>query len=104
MESFDRVKEWIEAGKQVGKSDYFNEGNERYLLSIGVQKWDNEYKLYLFKANEAKKIDLDYYDIEGVIRVTSFRDLVNLINMLSPFKFAELAPIKGQKMFNPALD
>ena len=104
MEDVSKVKEWVEAGKQVGKSDYFGEGKERYLLSIGVQKWEGEYKFYLFKANESRMRDLDYYDAEGTIRVTHFEELLSLITALSPFKLSELAPLKGQKIFNPAFD
>ena len=104
MESFSRVKEWLEAGKQVGKSDYFGEGDDRYLVSIGVQKWEGEYKLHLFKANQIKLRDLDYYDVEGTIRITNFEELSSLINALSPFKLDELAPLKGQKIFNPAFN
>jgi hypothetical protein len=104
MEDADRVKGWVEAGKQVGKSDFFGEGNEKYLLSISVQKWEGEYKLYFFKANEFKLRDLDFYDAEGVIRVTSFEELSILVSALSPFKINELTPLKGQKIFNPASD
>ena len=104
MEDVSRVREWIEAGKQVGKSDYFGEGEERYLLSIGVQKWEGEYKLYLFKANEYKLRDLDYYDAEGTIRFTHFEELLSLLKVLCPFKFSELTPLKGQKIFNPAFN
>ena len=104
MEEVGRVKDWIEAGKQVGKSVFCGEGDGRYLLSIGVQKWEGEYKLYFFKANELKLADLDYYDAEGVIRVTHIEELSNMISALSPFKLSELAPLKGQKIFNPAFD
>ena len=104
MNEVDRVKGWLEAGKQVGKSDFFGEGNEKYLLSIGVQKWEGEYKLYFLKANEFKLVDLDFYDAEGVLRVTSFEELSILVSALSPFNISELTPLKGQKIFNPAFD
>jgi len=104
MEDSTSVREWIEAGKQVGKSISFGEGDERYLLSIGVQKWGGEYKLYFFKAKESRMADLDYYDAEGVIRVAHFEELSKLISSLSPFKLSELTPLKGQKIFNPAFD
>lgn len=99
-----KVREQIEAGNQVGKSVFFGEGDERYLLSIGVQKWEGEYKLYFFKANESKMTDLDFYNAEGIIRVTYFEELSDLISALSPFNLSELAPLKGQKIFNPEFD
>jgi hypothetical protein len=104
VEDSARVREQIEAGKQVGKSVFFSEGDERYLLSIGVQKWEDEYKLYFFKANESRMADLDFYDAEGIIRVTYFEELSKLISALSPFMLSELAPLKGQKIFNPKFD
>ncbi|MFD1872573.1 hypothetical protein [Hymenobacter bucti] len=104
MGDLTRVREWIEGGKQVGKSIFSGEEDGKYLLSIGVQKWEGEYKLYFFKADESRMADLDYYDAEGVIRVTHFEALSNLISILSPFKLSELTPLKGQKIFNPAFD
>jgi hypothetical protein len=104
VEDLTRVKEWLEAEKQIGKSASFGEGNDIYWLSIGIQKWEGEYKLYFFKANEASMRDLEYYDAEGTIRVTHFEGLSDLVSALSPYKLCELAPLKGQKIFNPALD
>ena len=48
--------------------------------------------------------DLDYYDAEGIIRVTHFEELSALVSVLSPFNLNELKPLKGQKIFNPAFD
>ena len=104
MEELTRVKEWLEAGKQIGKSASFGEGDDTYWLLIGIQKWEGEYKLYFFKANEASMGDLDYYDAEGTIRVTHFKGLSHLVSALSPYKLCELAPLKRQKIFNPAFD
>jgi hypothetical protein len=104
VEDLGRVRRWIEAGKQVGKSAFLGEGDETYLLSVSVQKREGEYKLHLFKAKESGMTDLDYYDAEGTIRVKDFEELSILINALCPFKLSELAPLKGQKIFNPAFD
>jgi hypothetical protein len=104
VEDLSRVKGWLEAGKQIGKSASFGEGDNTYWLSIGIQRWEGEYKLYFFKANEDRMRDLDYYDAEGTIRVTHFEELSGLVGALSPFKLEELAPLKGQKLFNPAFE
>ena len=48
--------------------------------------------------------DLDYYDVEGTISVGYFDELEGLISILSPFKLSELAPLKGNKIFNPEFD
>lgn len=104
MEDLAKVKQWLEVGKQIGKSCPFGEGNDMHWLSIGIQKWEGEYKLYFCKVREASERDLDYYDAEGTIRVTHFEALSDLVSSLSPFKLCELAPLKGQKIFNPAFD
>jgi hypothetical protein len=104
MEDLGRMREWLEAGKQVGKSILSGEGGETFRISVGVQKWEGEYTLYLFKAKECSLQGLDYYDVEGVIRVTHFEGLAGLLPALCPIKLSELAPLKGQKIFNPAFD
>jgi hypothetical protein len=104
VEDLTKVREWLESGKQVGKSASFGEEDDAYWLSIGIQKWEGEYKLYFFRANEARMRDLDYYDAEGTIRVTHFEELSGLVSALSPFKLSDLTPLKGQKIFNPAFD
>jgi hypothetical protein len=104
VEDLARVRQWLEAGKQIGKSISFGEGEDAYWLSIGIQKWEGEYKLYYFKANEASMRDLEYYDAEGTVRVTHFEGLSGLVSALSPYKLCELAPLKGQKLFNPAFE
>ncbi|MGI4883355.1 MAG: hypothetical protein ACRYFR_00150 [Janthinobacterium lividum] len=104
MDDLSRVTEWIEAGKQVGKSALFNEADKIYWVSIGVQKWEGEYKLYFFKVDEARMKDLDYYDVEGTMRITHFEGLSSLISALCPIKISELTPQKGNKIFNPAFN
>jgi hypothetical protein len=104
VEDLTKVGKWLESGKQVGKSASFGEEDDTYWLSIGMQKWEGEYKLYFFKTKEDRMIDPGYYDAEGTIRVTHFEELAGLVSALSPFKLCELAPLKGQKIFNPAFD
>ena len=102
MEDLTQVEEWLEAGKQIGKSASFGNGNDIFWLSIGIQKWDGEYKLYFFKAKEELMKSLDYYDAEGIIKVTHFEELSGLVSALSSFRLSELTTLKGQKIFNPA--
>ena len=104
MEDLTRVKNWIEAGRQIGARLSFEKEGETYWLSIAVQKWESLYKLYFNKTAESMMGDLDYYDVEGTIRVGYFDELEGLISILSPFKLSELAPLKGQKIFNPEFD
>jgi hypothetical protein len=104
VEDLTKVGKWLESGKQVGKSASFGEEDDTYWLSIGIQKWEGENKLYFFRAKKDRMRDIDYYDVEGTIRVTPFEELAGLVSALSPFKLCELAPFKGQKIFNPAFD
>ncbi|MGI4835245.1 MAG: hypothetical protein ACRYFK_17460 [Janthinobacterium lividum] len=99
MSELGRVQAWIEAGKQVGKRASITEAGKVYWVCVGVQKWEGEYKLHFFKAEESQLIDLDYYDVEGTMRVTHFEEIARLLNALCPFKLVELTPLKGNKIF-----
>jgi hypothetical protein len=104
MANLSRARDWIEAGKQIGARISFEDKGDTYWLSIAVQKWEGLYKLHLSKTAESRMRDLDYFDVEGTIRVACFEELAGLISSLSPFKIDELAPLKGQKIFNPEFD
>jgi hypothetical protein len=104
MENLSKVRDWIEAGKQIGARTSFEEKGKTHWLSIAIQKWEGLYKLHFSKTAESRMRDLDYFDVEGTIRVACFDELAGLVSSLSPFKMNELAPLKGQKVFNPEFD
>ena len=67
---------------------------------VGIQKWQGVYKLYIDKIDESQPVDYDAEN-EEIIQVGDLDSLVRVIGMKSPFTIEELAPLKGQKIFNP---
>ncbi|TGE29083.1 hypothetical protein [Hymenobacter metallicola] len=100
MDSLTRVETWLEAGKQIGKSAPVKENGNIVWWSVGVQKWQGIYKLYTDSFIESKPLDYDS-DSEEIVEAADFETLSNLVSSKSPFKIEELAPLKGQKIFNP---
>lgn len=100
MNDLSRIKAWLEADRQIGKSAPVEQGGTTIWWSVGVQRWQGLYKLYIDKFDTAERIDYDA-ESEEIIPVTDLNTLYNLIKTKSPFKIEELAPLKGQKIFNP---
>ena len=68
---------------------------------VGIQKWQEVYKLYIDKFDESQPIDYDD-ESEEVILVSDLNMLATLVKTKSPFIIEELALLKGQKIFNPS--
>ena len=103
MDILHRVRGWIAAGKQVGKSFSFERDNVLYWSSIAVQKWNDGYKLYVDEIEEAY-IQGENYSREEIIYRLSLAEIEDIIKDTTLLKLDDLAPLKGQKIFNPAFD
>ncbi len=100
MANIEKVKAWLDAGKQVGKSVLREEAGEEYYVAVGIQKWNGKYKLYADKVKVA-----EFYwekETEEIIEVEDFENLAALVEAKSFFLLSELTPLKGSKIFNPA--
>ena len=100
MDMLARVTGWIEAGKQVGKTIFIQEGGEEYAVSVGVQKWKERYKLYFCKL----PLTANFYGFEDneYIELDSMDSIPALLESRTTIRLDELAPLKGQRIFNPA--
>ena len=103
MDDLQRVHGWVEVGKQVGKSFIFVRNGVTYWSSVAVQKWKDGYKLYVDEIEE-KYIQGEEYEREEVIFCTSLSEIEILIKDTTALTIEQLAPLKGQKVFNPAFD
>ena len=103
MNYLQQVRGWVEAGKQVGKSFSFVRNGVAYWSSVAVQKWRDGYKLYVDEI-EQEYIQGEAYEREDVIFRTSLAEVEVLIQETTSLTIEELAPLKGQKLFNPAFD
>jgi hypothetical protein len=104
MEDLIKIKTWIEAGKQIGKRCWLEENGKKYWVSVGVQKWQDIYKIYFDKIEESHMQDYDHYDTEEIIKVNCFEKIQTTINSKFPINLIELTPQKGQKIFSPEYD
>ncbi|WP_092769490.1 hypothetical protein [Hymenobacter actinosclerus] len=104
MDELSRVRNWLEAGKQVGKSWSWVESGKTYWGSVGVQKWQGVYKIYVDKIEEARMSNLEDYDTDQIIETKCFEQIQHILTATCFINLVELIPQKGQKIFNPELD
>lgn len=102
MNTLATIHRWLEAGKQIGKKISFEKDAETYWLSIAVQKHRGVYKLYLEEIAESQMAAHEDYDTEVVITTNNLQEIPTLMASIITIKLEELAPLKGQKIFNPA--
>ena len=103
MDDLQRVRSWIEAGKQVGRSFTFVRNGMTYWSSVAVQKCKDGYKLYVDEIEE-EYIQGEAYEREEVIFKSSLSEIEVLLQDTTALTIEQLAPLKGQKLFNPAFD
>jgi hypothetical protein len=103
MDNLQRVLMWIAAGKQVGKSFSFLNQGIAYRSSVAVQKWQNGYKLYIDEIEEEYLAGEEYVREELIYRQDIF-EIAYIITNTTTITLSELAPRKGQKIFNPAFE
>jgi hypothetical protein len=102
MDALARVIGWIENGKQVGKTIFIKEDGEEYAVSVGIQKWQDSYKLYFCKL----PLVTNFYDFEDdeYIKLKGLDEIPALLESRTTIRMDELTPLKGQRIFNPAFD
>jgi hypothetical protein len=103
MDNLQRVLMWLAAGKQVGKSFSFLNQGIAYRSSVAVQKWQDGYKLYIDEIEEEYLAGEEYVREELIYRQDIF-EIAYIITSTTTLTLSELAPLKGQKIFNPAFE
>ena len=103
MDNLQKVRTWIEAGKQVGKSFSFVRNDVLFWSSVAVQKWNDGYKLYVDEIEE-EYIQGENYLREDIIYRMTLSEIEDIIKETTSLRIDDLAPLKGQKIFNPAFD
>ncbi|GAB2945974.1 hypothetical protein GCM10027048_08840 [Hymenobacter coalescens] len=100
MSNLDRVKTWVEAGKQVGKVIRYDRDGQPSWFSVGIQRWDGEYLLYVSEILEANMVAEQFLRDE-IIAYASFEELLVAYKQQTDILILELTPLKGQRLFNP---
>lgn len=95
---------WIEAGKQVGKSFYYEKNEQTYSQAVAIQKWNNFYIVYFFEILERNMARFeDFEDDEVLQRFENLIDALTFLESLTHIKATELTPLKGQRLFSPEI-
>ena len=99
----EKIIEWIEKNKQVGKVYSYSSDTIIIWSSVGIQKWNNVYKVYIDEIEEEKMVAEEYLREESkcfdeVNKALKYVDNETQISVL------ELKPLKGQKVFDPSVD
>ncbi len=93
--------DWIENGKQIGKAIYYTKDGDTYWQSVGIQKWNNNYKVYFFEILKSKMMS-DEGEEELIREFKTMEEAKSYVESVSQIPFIELTPLKGQKVFNPS--
>lgn len=101
MDELGRAYQWLEEGKQIGKSFTYTKEGKEYYSSVGVQKWNDIYKFYFSEIEESQMAAYEDYLIEEIIEVSNLEELQNLLSQKALMHLEDLRPQKGQKIFNP---
>ncbi|WP_139924990.1 hypothetical protein [Hymenobacter sp. DG01] len=103
MARLQEIKEWIEAGKQIGKSlCYMREGKVCWLV-VGLQKWQGVYKLYSYEILE-EDMAAEKFIYDKLRCFESFDELVKATQEDARISIEEYGPLKGQRLFSPNFD
>ena len=100
MNNANKAYGWLETGKQIGKNFTYSKQDKLYYASVAIQKCGGVYKLYYNEIEESHIPAHEDYLLE-VIDVQHFNQLLILVPQKTCFQLDALAPLKGQKIFNP---
>ena len=101
MSPLSTVQEWLEAGKQIGTTFSYENAGQTHWASVGVQWWNGAYKIYLSDIAEVLMAMSEEHLQEEVVEVARYEDIASILAMKTNVKLENLAPCKGQKVFNP---
>ena len=96
-----RVIDQIEKGKQIGKVFSLQKNGLTYWSSVGIQKHEGVYKVYIDMIEESK-MSAEEYAREEFSRFMTANEALNYAVAESGLSEEEFTPCKGQKIFNPA--
>lgn len=100
MSDIEKIIQWIESGKQLGKVFSFECNGKTIWSSVGIQKWNDIYKVYVDEIEEEKMSDEEYRRNE-IQRFVNISDAISYIDSKTKMNLMDLRPCKGQKIFNP---
>ncbi|MBP9037178.1 MAG: hypothetical protein KBG38_05290 [Candidatus Cloacimonas sp.] len=100
MVNEDKIIELIEKGKQLGNMFSFDRSGKTIWSSVGIQKWQDIYKVYVDEIEE-ENMEAEIYLRDEINYFDNARDALKYIDEKTETNSLELHPCKGQKIFNP---
>ncbi len=102
MGDLEKIIQLIENGKQLGKVFSFTRDGYTIWSSVGIQKWEGIYKVYVDEIEE-ERIDAENYLRDEIKKFNNLPDALTLkyINENTETNPAKLQSCKGRKVFNP---
>lgn len=100
MLEYRKLIQWIDSNKQVGKTFYFYKEGKKVWSSVGIQKWDGRFLLYVDEIFESD-MAADHFSREELLYFTTAVEAINFAQSNTQVEIEQLAPCKGQKVFNP---
>jgi hypothetical protein len=93
-----QVRNWIERGKQIGKSLSHERGGHRFYLRVAIQKQQDRYKVIVDEIDETL-MAAEVFEREEARTFEKLDDAIAFIETTTPVTAEELMPSKGQKWF-----
>ena len=100
MVDSERIIQLIESGKQLGEVFSFIRDGHTIWSSIGIQKWQGIYKVYVDEIEE-ESMDAENYIRDENKKLNNLSDALKYINENTQINSSDIQPCKGQKVFNP---
>lgn len=95
-----RLIDKIENGQQLGQRLSFEINGETWWSSVGIQKWEGKYKVYVDEILESN-MNAEEYQREEIISFENVDDALVFIDSNTHANLENLLPCKGQRIFNP---
>ncbi|AKJ02331.1 hypothetical protein ATI61_108280 [Archangium gephyra] len=101
MESPERLRDWVEAGKQVGKDFELERDGEYWIGGMALQKVRDAYVAYFWEVPE-RLCALDEYVREERASFPRLEEALSFLARGSGLHVEHMTPLEGQKLFSLA--
>lgn len=100
MPTIEQVIQWIENGKQLGKTFSFEINGKTIWSSVGIQKWEGIYKVYVDEIAQ-ENMHAEKYTRDEIRSFGNGMEALNYIEQHTRSKVSDLQVCKGRRIFNP---
>lgn len=100
MANTEKLIQWIESGKQLGNIFSFKINGKTIWSSVGIQKWQGIYKVYVDEIEEENMVAEEYLR-EEIKKFTNLSEAIKFIEQNTQANLSDMQICKGQRVFNP---